>query len=146
MGEMGINLPFLVLVPAIQRPFAVSLAVPNSGDVEFRPEALVFPIGPLLEGGDGHSLGDLPDADLVLDVLGAKAHAIPVEMGLGFSPDVVWNGQGGSRFPEAKVDGGRVGFGGGEIQGGGRGSKRGREETDPLRIRYFRTDPIILGC
>lgn len=48
----------------------------------------------LLTGRDGHSLDDMPDADIVLGMLRDQAHAIPVQMGLGFSPDVVWNGHG----------------------------------------------------
>ena len=89
-----VDVPFLVPVLEIQRPFAVSLAVPDSGDVGLDPDGLVLPARPLLEQGDGHSLGDVSDADLVLDMLGDQANAILVEMGFGFCSDGIWNGHG----------------------------------------------------
>lgn len=65
-----VDVPFLVPVLEIQRPFAVCLAVPDSGDVGLGPDAFVLPARPLLEQGDGHSLGYISDANLVLDALG----------------------------------------------------------------------------
>ena len=109
-----VDVPFLVPVLEKQRPFAVSLAVPDSGDFGLGPDGLVFPARPLLEQGDGHSLGDISDANLVLDVLGNQAHAILVEMGFGLGSDGIWNGH---CAPE-KVSTVRVGFGGWECQGG----------------------------
>ena len=83
-----------MLVPVIERPGSVRLAVPDSGDIGLDPDGLVLPMGPLLENRDGHSLGDVSNADLVLGMLGDKIDDVAVEMGLGFSPDVVWNGHG----------------------------------------------------
>lgn len=69
-GQGLVGVPFLVPVLEIQRPFAICLAVPDSGDVGLGPAGLVLPTWPQLEQGDGHSLGDVSDADLVLDMLG----------------------------------------------------------------------------
>lgn len=91
-------MPFLVPVLEIQRPFAVSLAVSDSGHVGLGPDGLVLPTWPQLEQGYGHSLGDIADTDLVLDMLGDQTHAILVEMGFGFGSDGIWNGP-GRRFP-----------------------------------------------
>lgn len=88
-----------MLVPVIERPCSVCLAVPDPSDVGLGPDGFVLPIGPLLEERDGHSLGDISDADLVLDVPRDQAHAIMVEMGLGGCPDGVWNGHGDSGVP-----------------------------------------------
>lgn len=108
-----------MLVPAIQRPCSVCLAVPDPGDVGLGPDGLVLEIWPLLEERDGHSIGDVSDADLVLDVFGDPGCDVLVEMGLGFGPDGIWYGHGVSCvFLEAGVDRTRVGFGGGEGQGG----------------------------
>lgn len=93
--EQGfVDVPFLVPVLEIQRPFAVCFAVPDSGDVGLGPADLVLPTWPQLEQGDGHSLGDVSDANLFLDVLGNQTHAILVKMGLGFGSDGIWNGHG----------------------------------------------------
>ena len=93
-----VDVPFLVPVLEIQRPFAVSLAVPDSGHVGLDPDGLVLPARPLLEERDGHSLGYISDANLVLDMLGNQAYAILVEMGFGLVSDGIWNGH-GCRFP-----------------------------------------------
>lgn len=87
-------MPFLVPVLEIQRPFAVGLRILDFGDVGLGPDGLVLPTRPQLEQGDGHSLGDISDANLVLDVLGNQICDVLVEMGLGFGSDGIWNGHG----------------------------------------------------
>lgn len=117
-GQGIVGVPFSVLVSAIQRPGSVGLAVPDSGHVGLRPAGLVLPIEPLFEQRDGHSIGEVSAAELVLDVPRNPIHEEPVEMGLGGSPDGVWNGYGGLRGSLICIDGTRVGFGGGESQWG----------------------------
>ena len=87
-------MPFVVPVSAIQRPGSVCLVEPDPGDVGLGPDGLILPIGSLLEECDGHSVGDVSDADLVLSVRRDQIQDVAVEVGLGFSPDVVWNGHG----------------------------------------------------
>lgn len=96
---------FVVPVPVMQRPGAVCLAVPGPDDVELRPDGLVLEIWPLLEERDDDSLGDIPDANLVLDVLGNQAYAVSVEMGFGSCPDGVWNGHWDSGIPSLALIG-----------------------------------------
>lgn len=91
-GQGIVGVPILVPVLEIQRPFAVGLRIPDSGDIGLDPDGLVLPMGSLLEERDGHSLGDISDADLVLGVLGDQIHDEAVEMGFGGYPDGVWNG------------------------------------------------------
>ena len=70
-------------------------------------------MGSLLEKGDGHSLDDVPDANLVLGMLRDQAHAIAVQMGLGFCPDCVGYGHMDLRG----ILRGRVGVWGGRVNG-----------------------------
>lgn len=90
---------FIVPVLEVQHPCSDCLAVPNPGDIGLDPDGLVLEIWPLLEERDGHSLGYISDVDLVLDIPRDRVHAIPVEMGLGFSPDGVWDGHRDSGVP-----------------------------------------------
>lgn len=93
-GQGIVDMPFVVPVPVMQRPGAVCLVIPDPGYVGFGPDGLVLPVWPLLEQGDGHCLGDVGDADLVLGVRGHQIHDVPVEMGLGGGSDGVWNRHG----------------------------------------------------
>ena len=108
-----VDVPFLVPVLEIQRPGFICLAVSGLGHVGLGPDGFVLPMGPLFEQGDGHSSGDVSDADLVSGVLRDKVYAIAVQMGLGFGPDCVGYGHTGLRG----IWGDRVGVWGGESQG-----------------------------
>ena len=55
-GIVGVSFP--VLVPAIQRPGFISLAVPDPGDVGLGPDGFVLPTRPLLEERNGEGMGD----------------------------------------------------------------------------------------
>lgn len=94
-----------MLVPVIERPGSVCLVVPDPGYVGFGPDALVLEIWALLGERDGHSLGDVSDADLGLGGPGDEVDDIAVKMGFDGCPDVVWTGYGDSGVPSLALIG-----------------------------------------